>query len=327
MNTQTISIIGLNRMGVSIGLALKNAPLGFTIIGHDKDSAVGRDAKDKVKAIDKTEWNLVAAAARADILVLTVSVSELESTLEAIGNELQPHTLVIDLSGGMKQAGVNWAEQHLQQGHYIGAVPLYAATTMADGRSAIETADPDLFRNGVFCLMPSAKTDKLAVETAVNFGILLGATPYFLNPTEYDNLSQGVDLIPGLLAGAMFGAIYESTGWRDMLRFAGLNFSLATAPLPTVVDNIVMALEDKTATLRWLDAVLGELTQIRRLVHEGDRELLAAHLQKLNDEREKWVRQRVKNDWTELNTPHIPSPSLAEQMLGGFAPSRDKDDE
>ncbi|MCP5099392.1 MAG: prephenate dehydrogenase/arogenate dehydrogenase family protein [Chloroflexi bacterium] len=326
MKTQTISIIGLNRIGVSIGLALKNSPLDFTIVGHDKDSAIGRDAKEVVGAIDKTEWNLLTAATQADILVLTLPTSELKVTLEAFGDNLQPHTLIVDLSG-MKQSALNWAEQYVRKGHYIGAVPIFAADSMADGRSAIETADADLFRNSVFCLMPSPKADKDAVETAVNFGILLGATPYFLNPEEYDNLSHGVDTMPGLLSAAMFSAIYKSEGWRDMLRFAGLNFSVSTAPLQSTADNIEIAMQDKNALLRWIDAVMDDLTQMRRWVHDGEAEIMSAYIQELNDERERWVRQRMKNEWTEVQNQHIQSPSFAEQMLGGFAPGRDKDDE
>ena len=35
MRTQTITIIGLDRVGASIGLALKNSSLDATVIGHD----------------------------------------------------------------------------------------------------------------------------------------------------------------------------------------------------------------------------------------------------------------------------------------------------
>ncbi len=326
MKTQTISIIGLNRVGASIGLALKKSNLEVTIVGHDKDTAVMRAAKDTVGAVDKTEWNLLTAAMKADILLLTVPYSELQLTLEAIGNDLQEHSVVIDLSG-QKRAGLTWAKQYLKRGHYVGAVPLFKAAFLADGRSAIETADADLFRNSVFCLMPSTDADPQAVETAVNFGLILGSVPYFVDPDEYDQLSQGAETMPGLLAAAMFGALHKSTGWRDMLRLAGLPFSISTSPLENSVDAASTALDNKAATLRWLDAVMKELQQIRRWIYDEESELLSAYLLELESERQQWLRQREKNDWVEMKTTSIPNQSFTEQMLGTFVTDRFKKDE
>ena len=326
MKTQTISIIGLNRIGASIGLALKKSNLEVTIVGHDKETAVMRDAKDVVGAVDKTEWNLINAAMKADILLLTVPYSELQLTLQAIGNDLQEHTVIIDLSS-QKRAGLTWAKQYMKSGHYIGAVPLFKAASLADGRSGIETADADLFRNSVFCLVPSSDVDPQAVETAVNFGLIIGAVPYFVDPDEYDQLSQGAETMPGLLAAAMFGALHKSTGWRDMLRLAGLPFSVSTSPLENSVDAASAALDNKAATLRWLDAVMGELQQMRRWIYDEENELLSAYLQELEGERQQWLRQRERNDWVEMKTTHIPNQGFAEQMLGTFVTDRFKKEE
>ncbi|KAA3658641.1 MAG: prephenate dehydrogenase [Chloroflexi bacterium] len=325
MKTQTISIIGLNRVGASIGLALKKSNLEVTIVGHDRDTAVMRDAKDVVGAVDKTEWNMINAAMKADILVVTVPHSELELTLQAIGKDLQEHTVIIDLTS-QKRAGLNWAKQYVTSGHYIGAVPLFNADSLADGRSAIETADADLFRKSVFCMVPSADVDPQAVETAVNFGLILGATPYFVDPDEYDQLSQGTETMPGLLAAAVFGALHKSTGWRDMLRLAGLPFSVSTSPLATSVDAVDTAMTNKAATLRWLDAVMGELQQMRRWIYDDEGQLLTAYLEELQGEWQQWLRQREKNDWAEMKTTHIPNQSFTEQMLGTMVTDRFKKD-
>ena len=317
MKTQTIAIVGLGRFGASVGLALKKSSLQVTIVGHDKASEVMQAAKDVVGAVDKTEWNLRNAVTKADILVLAVPNSELELTLQAIGTEVQEHTVILDLSG-QKSAGIKWAAQYLPQGHYIGAVPLYNAAFLADGRSAIETADADLFRNSVFCLMPSPTVDPQAVETAVNFGLILGAVPYFVDPDEYDQLSQGTETMPGLLAAAMFGALHKAVGWRDMLRLAGLPFAVSTTPLENSGDAAHTALQNKAATMRWLGAVITELQRMQRWIYDEEGELLTAYLEELQAERSRWLRQREKNEWVEMKTMHIPNQSFAEQMLGTF---------
>ncbi|MCA9929366.1 MAG: prephenate dehydrogenase/arogenate dehydrogenase family protein [Anaerolineales bacterium] len=326
MKAQTIAIIGLNRVGVSVGLALKQSKLDVNIIGHDQDATMMRDAKDSIKAVDKTEWNLPNAAAKADILVLTVPASELEVTLQAVGSVIQAHAVVVDLSS-KKQLGLDWATQYLPQGHYVGAVPLYAASWLADGRSDLDTADANLFRNAVFCLMPSAKADPQAVETAVNIGLLLGAVPYFVDPIEYDNLAQGTESMPGLLAAAMFGALAQSNGWRDMLRLAGLPFSISTAALGATDETLYLASQNKQATLRWLDAVINEMQQMRRWLAGDEDEMLAAYLAELSKQRAQWMAQRRKNDWVESHVTRIPNQSFAEQMLGSFIMGRGKDDD
>ena len=325
MKTQTITIIGLDRVGASIGLAVKQSPLDVTVVGHDPDDAKGRFAKDKLKAIDKAEPNLVTAARMADILVITAQIADVESILQVIGSELQSHTLLIDLSS-LKRLGLDWAKLYMQQGHYVGAVPVLAAPYLTDGRSDASVAAPDLFKDSAFCLMPSPKADPQAVETAVNFGILLGALPYFVDPDEYDSLVQGTETLPGLVSLAMFKAMQQSSGWRDILRFAGLPFALTTLPLENDRDIPLHALQNKQATLRWLDAMVNELKEVRRLVYSEEQEILAALAEQLALERAKWLDSREKNDWDERQSPPIERRSMASHLFGSFVTrSGDKD--
>ena len=325
MKTQTITIIGLDRVGASIGLALKNSSLDVTVIGHDSDAAKGKIAKETVQAIDKAEWNLVNAAHKADILVITTPTAELESILQVIGSEIQPHTLVLDFSN-LKRLGLDLVAQHLRQGHYVGAVPVLAAPFLTDGRSETITATADLFKNSAFCLMPSPNADPQAVETAVNFGLLLGALPYFVNPDEYDSLVQGSETLPSLVAAAMFNTLQQATGWRDMLRFAGLPFALMTLPLQNDREIPLVALQNKQATLRWLDAMMEEMKTVRRLVDEENGELLAAFTMQLASEREKWLIARQKNDWDERKSPPIRPRTMSQHLFGGLA-RQDETDE
>ena len=324
MKAQTITIIGLDRVGVSIGLALKKSSLDVTVIGHDANREWGHQAK-MLNAIDKTNWNLFSAATEADILILTVPAVGLEETLQVVGSDLKAHTLVLDFSS-LKALGQKWAKLHMSQGHYVGAVPVLSAGVLTDGRLGPEAATADLFRNSVFCLMPSPTADPQAVETAVNMGLVLGATPYFLDAAEYDGLMQGVSTIPGLMAAAVFNAVHKATGWRDILRFAGLPFALTTSPLNEAPDIALQVRNNKEATLRWLDALLEEMEEIRRWVYHDDSEQLDVMLQELAIHRQKWIDKREKNDWVEGKRPDVPHTSIAEQMLGGFARRRGRDE-
>lgn len=317
MRAETVTIIGLERLGASIGLAIKAAAAGLTVVGHDRSRDLAQEAKDKIGAVDRVEWNLISAAAAADILVLAVPLTELETIFPAIGDEIKPHALVLDLSA-LKGMGLRWAERTMTRGHYVGAVPVLAAAYLNDGRFEATAATADLFKNSVFCLMPSAKADPQAVETAVTFGRLLGAVPYFVDPMEYDSLAQGLETLPGLTATALFSAVQNATGWRDMLRFANSSFAQATQPLQRGTDLTRLALNDKAATLRWLDALLDELTKIRNLIAAGDREVVDLTLGNTLIQHERWLRERRANNWSEGVEQTIDRPSASDQLLGGW---------
>lgn len=310
MKTETITIIGLGRTGVSVGLALQKADLGVTIAGWDEERSTLKEAQE-AGAIDRGEGSLARAAASADILILAVPVQTVEKVLHVIGDQVREHVLVLDLSG-LKGASQALAQKYLRQGHFVGAAPVLAAEAL----KGVPGARADLFQNSVFCLMPAPDADPQAVETAVNVGAILGAQPFFLDPAEYDSLMQGVQTVPGLLAAAMFRAITQAAGWRDMLRFAGKPFVQATAALEDGEEVAHLALHDQPATLRWLDALLVQIQEVREWVAEGDEERLAAILQQLDLERDKWLHERAENDWEEIRAPEVNPVSFRQQMLG-----------
>lgn len=321
MKTETVALIGLERISGSIGLALRGTDLGLTLVGFDRDREAVQSAQ-QMGIIDKSESSLRTIAGTADIIIMNIPLSEREKVFQTIGPEVQEHTLIVDLSN-LKGEGLKAAEKHLATGHYVGVGPVLAADTLTDGRFGIDAARADLFQKSVFCIMPAAKADPQAVETAVNLGRILGAAPFFLDAWEYDSLMQGVDTAPGLLAAAMFRAIADSTGWRDMLRFADLRFAQSTAAIVNP-DLARMALADKASSLRWLDAVLAQLQEVRRWVDEADEERLTLILEELDLERDRWLIERRRNDWDEFDSPDLSGMSLRSQLFGFRPKSKDK---
>ncbi len=317
MHAQTVGILGLNRTGTSLGMALKASPLELNIIGHDPYSGQARKAQDEYKAIDNGKWSVGKTAEAADILIIAGEAADQEKTLETIGNRVQDHTLILDLSGN-KADGQAWAEKYLEQGYYIGCHIVLATDKLTDTRTGMDGADADLFRNGVFCLMPSADLDPEAIETAVSFGRLLGATPYFLEAAEFDQLIQGVQTVPGLLAAAMFHTIHNASSGRDMLRFAGQPFAQTVQPLEQRGDITNLAMRNSAATLRWLDAVIEELGAIRQWVANDDDELMNSYFAEMDVKREQWLQDRKKNQWDDDGEDEIKPPSIMQHLFGNL---------
>jgi len=316
MIAKNLSIIGLGRLGASIALAVKESSFEVELIGYEENRDILRDAQ-ALNVVDRIETNVRKLAEKADILVLAVSYEVLKRIMPIIGDAVQEHCLVLDFSN-IKGPGLKLAEQYMKEGHYVGASPILAASHLFDGRNDVASASGDVFKKSVFCLMPSAKADPEAVETAVNFGHLIGAVPYFVDVMEYDSLQTGVQTVPGLLAAALFSSVAKSTGWRDMLRFASLPFAMSTHPLALSTDIAHEAFNNKIATMRWLDSLIDELKMLRKQVYEGEEEILTATLEGLADDRDKWLRDRQKNDWVEGDASDIDTSLGASRFLGAF---------
>jgi prephenate dehydrogenase len=318
MTTQTITIVGMDRVGVSMALALRASELDLKLIGHDIRHELAQSAQKQYQAIDKAEWNLVNAVRTADLIVLAIPAADQEETLRVIGTELQEQAVVLDMSP-LKQRGVKWAKEYMQQGHYVGVQPVLSVAHLADGRSGPEFASADLFQNSLFCLMPGPYVDWAAVETAVNFGKLLGATPYFFDPAEYDNLMQSVETLPGLLAAALFHTVHSRTGWSDIRRFAGWPFALSTLPMQNAAETTHLALNDKLATLTWLNQTVETLQQIQQWIYDEDAEALTKFMKELTEQRQDWLAERAENAWHAENKPEMPpTAGFTEQLLGSL---------
>jgi prephenate dehydrogenase len=321
MQTNTITIVGMRRTGISIALALQQGPMDFTLIGHDSDANLLHETA-VTKAVDRVEADLIKACTPADIIVLAMPSLELEATLNLIGDRIQAHTLIIDLTA-LKGPGIRLAREHLKDGHYIGARPVFAAGTFTNLETDLNSARADLFNDSVFCVMPSSEADPKVVETAVRFGELLGSKPYFVDPLEYDQLAFGSETIPGVAAAALFSAVTSSMGWRDVLRFADIPFAVGTQPLDIDTEDLAyLLLSDRAAAIRSLDNYLTKLNDIRRILKEGDPELLAVYLMDLNLSRLKWLRERSENNWDEMHSEDFEVPSLSQHFLGGLASKR-----
>lgn len=323
MKAQTVAVVGLDRIGASVALALKRPELNLKILGFDHNASLAKEAEQK-GVIHESRWNLVNVVEKADIVIFNVPAHLQEQNLKAILPYLQSHTLLLNL-GNIQAAAQEWVKQTGQQVHYIGAKPIPNSQYLADGRTGLEAASADLFRGSIICLMPANDLEEKAVETATHLGIALGAKPFFITPSEYDQFNQGLEIVPALLATALFHTLAQTVAWRDMLRFASTPFALSTAPL-TSPDLPFLASQERNATLRWLEALITHLQQLRQQLQMGEMETITALLQEAQDQRQKWLAERAQNDWEESPTDNLDPLTMSDRLLGTFATRRKKSD-
>jgi hypothetical protein len=83
-------------------------------------------------------------------------------------------------------------------------------------------------------------------------------------------------------------------------------------------------MNNKEATLRWLNALIDEMQEVRQWVFDGEEELLEIKMDALFKERERWLGERAKNDWLEEKGPDLDSVSFTGHLFGGLTRIRGK---
>lgn len=321
MAKATITIIGLGKKGTSIGLALKQKEPELNIIGHDKDSGTAKKAKT-MEAVDSSSWNLISACEPADVVILAIPSDQVKVTLKAAGPELHAGCVVLDTSSP-KQLAVSWAAEYLsKEAHFVGIAPGLNPEFMLDQNHGPDFAKAELYSNSPCCIAPAPDCHPEAVKTAQDIAFLLGGDPYFLDPVEYDGLSTAVNLMPKLIAGALFRSITDSPGWREMRRLSSTDLLQFSQPLEESGTVAQAAIKNKTSALRWLELTIESLQAMRSQIYEEDETILSALFESMVATRDEWVASWKLNRWDKSSSPEMPTAGGMFGQFLGFGKSR-----
>jgi prephenate dehydrogenase len=154
---------------------------------------------------------------------------------------------------------------------FVGAHPLAGSE-----KQGPENADPDLFRDRVVVLTPTAATDPHALARVASFWESLGSRLHRMSPEGHDAALALTSHLPHLVASSLAAVLppemarLTATGFRDTTRIASGDPSLWSA----IFD------ENRAEVLRALSAYEAALTEFRRALESGDREELKAMLSK-----------------------------------------------
>ena len=330
--TITVSIIGLERTGSSVALALRrcnrreNAAQHFEITGADPRPGILETAK-KAKLCEKLARDVAAAARGRDIVVLALPLTEQKGAWQGLARGLQPGAVVLDLAL-LKGPALSLAQELLpEEAHLVQMTPVVNARHLFDGLDDAEHASEDLFDKSSMMLMPAPDCTRAAVELASDFSTLLGATVHFMDPLEHDSLMAATVDLPAVLGVAGFRSLARSSGWTDMQRLTNPPFGRLTHVLyDTHPDDLRDRwLHNREPLLRRLDDMLETLQQTRDALAEADRDALEALLDESSGEYSAWINRRHNNRWDEdERKSRTPSPSsmLMSGLMGDFLSRR-----
>ena len=146
-----VAVVGLGLMGGSLCAALRTRNACREVIGVARRPATLQMARD-LRFIDRGTVDVQEGLRDADVVVLATPVRDILAKLATIGPLLAPGTLVLDI-GSTKRA-ICRAMENLPAGiQPLGGHPMCGRET-----SGLAMADPTLYRDRVFVLVPLPRT-------------------------------------------------------------------------------------------------------------------------------------------------------------------------
>lgn len=309
MSKPKITIVGLGLIGASIGLALSRQERDFEIVGHDKAQAAATQAK-KLKAVDKTEWNLISACDGAGLIILALPLTAIRATMQALAGELAEGAVVMD-TAAIKTPVLAWADELLPGVPFIGTNPVISADPGGGAARA------DLFEKRTWAICPAATTAESAVKMATDLAERLGASPLYLDAAEHDGMGAAVEQLPALASMALLTSAVSQPAWREMRKLAGAQFESSTRLVssdPHVFSDMVLNSQEQV--VRWIDGFIDNMAAWRDLIAAGDSETIDQAFSAAMASREQWLKDRSKGDWEADDAARIERPSLLATMFG-----------
>jgi prephenate dehydrogenase len=258
-----ITIIGTGLIGGSFGLAVKGARLGSRIVGCDRAHILERARK--MGALDIGTEDPEEAVKGSDLILLATPVGMIIDLIERIGPIAPSHALITDV-GSTKQEIVERARAVF--GAQVGERFLGGHPMAGKEHSSIFSAEPALFRNATWFVVPSSPQQDLESAKIKDYRQLLeqiGARVSAIEADRHDRICAWISHLPQMVSTALAGVLIDefgdgselqsitSRGLREMTRTASSPYSMWRDIAHTNTGNIeqaLAALEQRLAHIR-----------------------------------------------------------------------------
>lgn len=326
----SVAVLGLNRVGASICLALKrynakpNAANKFNVTAFGTDAESVKQAKDRGLAA-RVVSNAGDAVNGADIIIVALTYGELEGAYNYIGRDIRAGAVILDFSP-IKRDSAKFADKHLQKdAHFVGMTAVINPRYILDALDDTEAGAEDYFDGGVIYLMPGVKCIPAAVDLAGDFATVLGAQVKYVDMNENDVLIAATETMPKLLGAMYYFLLSRNKGWEDNQRVTNASFGMLTqALLNTHPDDLTLeAMQNRDALVRYLDDFALTLKNLRDVLAENDQDAVGATLTSAAKDYEGWINRRTNNRWEDDRTPQASeAPGIMSTLFGGYVASR-----
>lgn len=254
-------VVGTGLIGGSVGLALR--AVGWRVTGVEPNPERAEMAAD-IGAVDD-----LGRPGPCDLAVIATPPAEVAPMARRL---LDAGAAVVTDVAGVK-APIAAAVDHPS---FVGGHPM--AGNEQDG---LHGAAVDLFRDAVWVLTPTERTDDAALARVRQVVTGFGAQVIALSPERHDRLVAVVSHVPHLAAATLMRlADSRASEHRALLRLAAGGFRDMTrvaAGHPAIWPDVCVGNRDAIAEV--LDDLMEELSRLRDQVAAGDRDGLLARLE------------------------------------------------
>ena len=294
------AIVGLSKIGASLGLALSRYPEALTVVGYDEDPKIAK-AAEKMGAINKGFLALHRCVRESKLVILACPLDDVRNYLTLIAEVGTPGIVVIDTSPNKTRVAA-WAQEILPEGMYFTGWTLSINPEHLHGPElGVDAARPDLFENSLIGITDPPGTPEKVLTLSSDLIGLLDAKPFFVDSIEADGLIALGHELPRLTALALILATVDAPGWHEGRKLAGPDFAKASLPILSVNEREDLGLSlrmNQENVIRLIGDLITALERVREHLVTGEEEALRKDLKRALHERLLWLEQRKKMTWT-----------------------------
>ncbi|HAN14961.1 MAG: prephenate dehydrogenase/arogenate dehydrogenase family protein [Proteobacteria bacterium] len=287
-----ISVVGLGLIGASAAAAWRQA--GHLVTGWGP-RLVTRDTALARGFVDAAPESLAETVANSDVVVLAAPVLAIRQLLTDIAPHLAAGTVVTDVAS-TKASVEEWALGVLPANvEWVGGHPMAGRET-----AGIDHADPTLFNNRVWVVVPSSNASDVSVGRVVRLATDAGSKVITMTAADHDVAVAQVSHVPFMISTALSDAVIgnrrfgewapvAATGLRDITRLASGDATMHRDICVTNRDNIAKGLEDVSAVLADLARQVRELPNPASAIGSEELEVLDQTFRRIKYDRDGWL--------------------------------------
>lgn len=230
MQFNKVAICGAGLIGGSIAAALSET--------RSADNISAFDYSQNLEFIQSTGWfkqvsdDLYTVISHADLVVVSFPVKEILRSLPEILDKSPEDSLIIDV-GSTKRSIMGCASSYTRrEAQFIGGHPMAGKEV-----SGCENAEPGLFKDKTFFLVPGEKTKPEFLEKAKAFVKILQGNPVMIAAEEHDRIVGLLSHFPQVLSTILINWTAQQsdspvvmklagTGFKSLVRLAGSDFTV-----------------------------------------------------------------------------------------------------
>ncbi|MDA3920933.1 MAG: prephenate dehydrogenase/arogenate dehydrogenase family protein [Salinisphaera sp.] len=280
-----VAIVGLGLIGGSIARGLRHAGYDGALLGLVADAQDAERAL-ALELVDRASDNPEQILAAAELIVVAVPIGVMDRVFTDIAR-LAPATAVLTDVGSSKSSVIQTARDNMpaRMARFVPGHPISGTE-----RGGLESGFAGLFDSRRVILTPTVDTTPDAMAVVAQLWRLLGAQVSVMDAMHHDDVLAATSHLPHVLAYTLVDTLagmserqeifdYAAGGFRDFTRIASSD--------PMLWRDIVCS--NRAPVLAVLDRFIEQLSEVRQVIADDDRDTLAAGFTRAKQARDQFA--------------------------------------